>query len=304
MGGDERPDPGWHDDQPQGRCEDEQSAGELGVGDDERVAPPRAGCSVGSATSPYRLETPEDDANGGGRSGNPAQTSERRARDRHSRGLLHEAEGNQRNLHGQDLDAHLVWPLPNIWLGTSVSDQTSADKRIPDLLATPAAVRFVSAEPLLGAVDLTGWFYGADIPCAACPKDVDCECGWQIWRDLPDSIAPGSLDWVIVGGESGKNARPMHPDWARSLRDQCEGAGVAFFFKQWGEWISIYDRDRDDPDWRNCPKSGDWDKKRYLNLEGGQGFHGDKLNMMRRIGKARAGRLLDGREWNQMPGDV
>lgn len=110
------------------------------------------------------------------------------------------------------------------------------------------------------------------------------------------------IDLVIVGGESGPGARPMHPDWARSLRDQCQAAGVAFHFKQHGEWVSIYDRDRDDPDWRKVPKPGDWDRKRWLNLAGGQGFHGDKLNMMRRVGKKRAGRLLDGRTWDEMPG--
>lgn len=190
-------------------------------------------------------------------------------------------------------------PLPNVWLGTSISDQASADKRIPYLLATPAAVQFLSAEPLLGPVDLSNVCTG---------HHFENYLAGTRWHDGPGLNtlfrSTPAIDWVIVGGESGNKARPMHPDWARSLRDQCEKAGVAFFFKQWGEWISIYDRDRDDPDWRNCPKSGDWDKKRYLNIEGGQGFHGDKLNMMRRVGKRAAGRLLDGREWNQMPVDV
>ncbi|KAB6717745.1 phage Gp37/Gp68 family protein [Roseobacter sp. TSBP12] len=200
-------------------------------------------------------------------------------------------------LHGIPHDVP-KFPLPNVWLGTSISDQPSADKRIPELLATPAAVRFVSAEPLLGPVDLTMiWADNPFMHLNTLRGSIFDRLHYR--RDLA-----AALDWVIVGGESGKNARPMHPDWARSLRDQCEAAGVAFFFKQWGEWISIYDRDRDDPDWRNCPKSGDWDKKRYLNLEGGQGFHGDKLNMMQRVGKRAAGRLLDGREWNQMTGDV
>lgn len=122
------------------------------------------------------------------------------------------------------------WPLPNVWLGVSTEDQARADERIPHLLATPAAKRFISAEPLLGTIDL---------------KRIQVEGhGWQDvlagWRDCDDY--PGReerLDWVIAGGESGPRARPMHPDWARSLRDQCAAAGVPFFFKQWGEWGPI-----------------------------------------------------------------
>lgn len=100
------------------------------------------------------------------------------------------------------------WPIPNLWLGTSVEDQARADERIPHLLNTPAAVRFISYEPALEDVDFSQWLY-------------------------PD-LLPSELDWIICGGESGPGARPMHPDWARSLRDQCYGADVAFFFKQWG----------------------------------------------------------------------
>ena len=120
-------------------------------------------------------------------------------------------------------------PLSNVWLGVSVEDQQRADERIPLLLDTPAAVRFVSAEPLLAPVTMTPFL--------------------------------AALDWVIVGGESGPHARPMHPDWARSLRDQCQAAGVRFFFKQWGEY----------------------------------GEH------RRRVGKRGAGRLLDGRTWEEYP---
>lgn len=108
-----------------------------------------------------------------------------------------------------------VWPLPNVWLGVSTEDQKWADIRIPALLETPAAVRFISAEPLIGPITLSadaiGRYYGGD------PREDE-----------------RGLDWVIVGGESGRGARPMHPDWARSLRDQCTSAGVPFLFKQWG----------------------------------------------------------------------
>ena len=119
------------------------------------------------------------------------------------------------------------WPLSNVWLGTSVSDQASADERIPALLDTPAALHFVSAEPLLGPVDLGGILtsYGGLYPLTGVRSDDSGPSGF--------SQGP-RVGWVICGGESGKNARQMHPDWARSLRDQCTDAGVPFLFKQWG----------------------------------------------------------------------
>lgn len=111
--------------------------------------------------------------------------------------------------------------IPNLWLGVSAENQDTANDRIPHLLKTQAAVRFVSCEPLLGAIDL---------------QMVDEYK--QFWMPEQSDRLEGCsyIDWVIVGGESGKDARPMHPDWARSIRDQCASAGVPFFFKQWGEW--------------------------------------------------------------------
>lgn len=110
------------------------------------------------------------------------------------------------------------WPLPNVWLGVSVEDQRAADERIPLLLQTPAAVRFLSCEPLLGRIELS---------------DVSG------WRDAARwlgrmNLGPDAISWVIAGGESGQHFRAMNPDWARSLRDQCQAAGVAFHFKQIG----------------------------------------------------------------------
>ena len=118
------------------------------------------------------------------------------------------------------------WPLSNVWLGVSIEDQATSDERIPELLATPAAVRFVSAEPLLSEIRLDdlvtvrrcGEDHRSSLEC-----DVDAED--DKWRGA-------CLDWVICGCESGSHARPMHPDWARSLRDQCVAAKVPFFFKQ------------------------------------------------------------------------
>ena len=179
--------------------------------------------------------------------------------------------------------ANTDWPLPNVLLGVSVEDQKRADERIPDLLATPAAVRWISAEPLLGPVDLSAY-----AEMAGC--------------DTMMGISNPGLDWVIVGGESGHGARPMHPDWARSLRDQCAADGVAFYFKQWGHFQEHYDRDRDDPDWRRCGHVKRCDPNgQWLNLAGGQGFHGARVIRISPVGKKAAGRLLDDVEHNGFP---
>jgi protein gp37 len=175
------------------------------------------------------------------------------------------------------------YPLKNVWLGVSVEDQKTADERIPLLLQTPAAVRWISAEPLLGPIDL----------CTSDPNDEE-------WRSflLDDDDFGDGLAWVVVGGESGPNARPMHPDWARSIRDQCTVAGVPFFFKQWGEWAPVIDEDgyfRSEgfgkADGAYLMSSGRW----HTFSAGHQ--HGDVF----RLGKKKAGRLLDGHEWNEMP---
>ena len=116
------------------------------------------------------------------------------------------------------------WPLPNVWLGTSVENQRWADVRIPELLATPAAVRFLSCEPLLGPLDLRPWL-------TRVPTSGD---GWRLTGGTALAIADIVLDWVIVGGESGPKARAFDLAWARSLVSQCRAAGVAVFVKQLG----------------------------------------------------------------------
>ncbi|HLN24207.1 MAG TPA: phage Gp37/Gp68 family protein [Patescibacteria group bacterium] len=183
---------------------------------------------------------------------------------------------------GRDV-SNWTLPLPNVWLGTSIENQAAADERIPHLLATPAAVRFVSAEPLLGAVDLTnikppGHHHG------------DAH-GWSaIWRD--NGLGREWLDWVIVGGESGPHARPMCPDWVRSLRDQCAAAEVPFLFKQWGEWSPhVAAIEGPDGSIKTTPKGG-------LNW---QRTDRDGISGMFRVGKRAAGRLLDGVEHNAFP---
>jgi protein gp37 len=158
----------------------------------------------------------------------------------------------------------------HVAIGTSVENQAAADERIPELLKIPAAVRFLSCEPLLDAVDLKGWTR---------------KSGMFVDGDR-------RIDWVICGGESGPGARAMHPGWARSLRDQCTAAGVSFFFKQWGEFhpvvfdtgegdIGVLPSGQVDPDVK--PKA--------------VAFDGE----MERIGKHAAGRMLDGRTWGEVP---
>jgi protein gp37 len=184
----------------------------------------------------------------------------------------------------------IQWPLPNVWVGTSINDQDSADLRIPHLLATPAAIRFVSAEPLLGPVVLPGLTpYASPGHCISIDGD---------WWHAPGSCpnCRPSLDWVITGGESGKNARPAHPDWFRSLRDQCVAAGVAFHFKQWGAWADLFDHEGR-RDWMLMHHDGSLDVPDYR--------WPDEQNgecAIVRVGTKRAGHLLDGVAWQQFPG--
>jgi protein gp37 len=133
----------------------------------------------------------------------------------------------------------LTWPR-NAAIGCTVVNQEEADRDVPKLLAAKAALQpafaFLSMEPLLGPVDLTGHLWGRATPCAECSRDADCGCGFYP-RGACDGEA--AIDWVITGGETdqGKHmARPADPSWYRSLRDQCAAAGVPFHFKQWGEW--------------------------------------------------------------------
>lgn len=184
----------------------------------------------------------------------------------------------------------LTMPLPNVWLGVSVEDQRTADERIPLLLQAPAAVRFVSVEPLLGPVDLSPWLAR---PCTMCggSASVPAPGGGQACpRCLPvgQFQDPDQISWVIVGGESGPGARPMHPDWVRSLRDQCQAAGVPFFFKQWGEW---------------CPDDHLTDEEVECRKGPVEQFEWPDHAQSWRTGKKRAGRILDGRTWNEFPAE-
>lgn len=163
------------------------------------------------------------------------------------------------------------WPLPNVWLGVSAEDQKRADERIPELLATPAAVRFVSAEPLLGWISF-------DRLKVADDQLYDALAGVYLHADgtYRDEGGP-KLDLIIAGGESGRGARPMHADWPREIRNACEKSGTAFFFKQWGDFL---------PAGQTMASGRRWNPGCGSSL---------------RATKAIVGRLLDGVEHNAMP---
>ncbi len=254
-----------------------------------------------------------------------------------------------------NLRQNYLWPLPNVWLGVTVCNQAEADAKIPLLLQTPAAKRFVSVEPMLGQVDLTA------INC----REDDAE--WRLnaltaeaWCENSDSASAycdyvdgvQKLDWVICGGETGPGARPMHPDWVRSLRDQCQCTDVPFFFKSWGEWLPTDSVDfyrgehnvdfvqkygrtgREFPNSEGCsiirdgrvllvdpplkvsntfcekyklPSNYKPDGRNLLidvdahSYAHKCGLHKVGYQWMYCVGKKRAGRLLDGREWNEIP---
>jgi protein gp37 len=150
-----------------------------------------------------------------------------------------------------------TWPT-NIWLGSTAENQKWLDRRMNELNSIPARVLFLSCEPLLGPIDLTPWL----------------------------NLAESSVrmpDWIIVGGESGRNARPMNPEWARALRDQCFDAGIKFLFKQHGNWRQV----------SSAHVNGYASRTLFLS-------NGDKI-IVANMGKKKAGRFLDGRTWDEFP---
>ncbi len=175
--------------------------------------------------------------------------------------------------------------LPNLWFGVSVEDQKTADERIPILLQIPAAHRWVSIEPCLGPVDIEPYF--PRTICDGCGKEMSVGRIHEILNNIEDrfpekcgtGIETEGLDWVVLGGETGPHARPLHPDWVRLLRDQCQAAGVPFFFKSWGEWK---------PYWPNEEKpTGKWRE-----------WNGGIVSV--RVGHKLSGCKIDGREWKEI----
>jgi protein gp37 len=153
----------------------------------------------------------------------------------------------------------------NIWIGASMTNQQDVYVRMAHLLTTPAHRRFISLEPLCGPIDFHNW------------------------------IKLGGLDWVIVGGQTGQGLRPLHPDWVRSVRDQCQEAGVAFFFKGWGDWVPV-----DHSGEGNKITIAKWDKEEYH-----RSMHKiycfDMENKMVKVGKKYSGAELDGEVWQEFP---
>lgn len=200
-------------------------------------------------------------------------------------------------------------PHPRIHIGVSVENQAAADERIPLLLRCPAAVRWVSCEPLLGAVDLSridstkaGW-----VPVNGSTGTISA---FEQWQEKPmRAKLQNGINWVVCGGESGPNARPMHPFWAMALRDQCKSAGVPFFFKQWGEWCprsSCYHTLADGRDLATLdPESKRWPCVKLTDT-GGDGWQlgsDGESAYMQRVGKKMAGDLLEGKRYQMFPGD-
>lgn len=212
--------------------------------------------------------------------------------------------------------------LENLWLGVTAENQARADERIPVLLQTPAAVRFVSCEPLLGPVDLEAHLREPHWWCPACEAEVDpTRVTYNERHDLCGAPAEerGGIDWVTCGGEILPGARPIHPDWVRNLRDQCQMARVPFLFKQWGNWRPEHTSTTDEimNGETTCPVCGctesnpcegmchwiiDRDERdrcsRCVNIKSHEWPDG---SYSYRVAKKTAGRLLDGREWNEYP---
>ena len=203
------------------------------------------------------------------------------------------------------LAVHL--PLPNVWLMVSAENTETWRERVPYLMETPATVRGVSVEPMLGPIDpviaVAPWSTTDRFGKTRRQRHQEIGnrgynplTGEIVWTDgsgEADEEGLDRLDWLIVGGESGPGARPVHPDWARSIREQCNRNGIPLFFKQWGEWAPRpVERTAKPPPGSIVPKKWLYAKRRHQFDDGTSAYW---------VGKKRAGRLLDGREWNQMP---
>lgn len=201
------------------------------------------------------------------------------------------------------MECPLAWPWPHVWIGATIVNQAEAERDIPKLLAVPASVRFLSMEPLLGPVDLTvyhDWLGRSDggMWCPDCPEHgvgIDPNEHAHCLGEVEDVAPYEGIDWVIVGGESGPGARPMHPDWARSLRDQCQTAGVPFLFKQHGEWATTVSASHLQAPHTWVCTDGRTGTEAQAIADGGSWAGAFK------VGKKAAGRLLDGRTWDRFP---
>ena len=187
----------------------------------------------------------------------------------------------------------------NVWLIATAENQEWLDKRAADLLQVPAAIRGLSIEPLLGPMDVVPYLGGSSYRCRCGFHRTESELSFMggdkyFCMDCRErcQICP-TFDWIIVGGESGPYSRPMHPDWVRGIRDQCQETGVPFFFKQWGEFSPL-DGDPGRSKTYRIDKTG-------RDVSGLHGLHSEDDAVMVREGKKLAGRMLDGRTWDEFP---
>lgn len=193
------------------------------------------------------------------------------------------------------LEACVDMPLPNVWLGVTVCDQQEVDKKVPVLLETPAEKRFISVEPMLGPVNLWRFF-----PAGSRPEPLQITLGLE--KACLNHDYENGIHWVICGAETGRNARPLHPEWIRNLKGQCISARVPFFFKSWGEWLPC----------TQCPD--DMDVEKYAIGEiSNDGFfnpppchespfrNGTCTEDVLKVGKKRSDHLIDGVEYRQFP---
>lgn len=219
------------------------------------------------------------------------------------RARLQQARDCQRiNHHPQTIGMVMDWlggkPPKNVWIGATMESQPVFDRDAHKLIGVPAAVRFVSIEPMLGPIQLR-----IDGDVLRLYQGDPKQCSDAIYAE---HLRSKKLHWIICGGESGPHARPMHPDWMRSLRDQCQSAGVPFHFKQHGEWV-----EREPDEGHTLPwvsEETDRSTDRVIDASGDGSDHTNcsvphagRYALMTRVGKKAAGRMLDGREWNEFP---
>ncbi len=246
--------------------------------------------------------------------------------------LLTKRIGNVKNM----LPANWGDGWPHVWIGATVVNQAEADRDIPKLLDVPAALRFLSVEPMLGPIDLRRYLTPTGVRC----RDICADTTYVIEAEVETILSNGQyeplcphcrergswtgfdagIDWVIVGGESGHQARPMHPSWPRSIRNQCHVAGVPFLFKQWGEWGEFVNEahythggserrahawvDAETGDSGQCflvDDDGLWANYTGAPRTNGDGSHADSIAVVGWHGKAASGNLLDGRLYEELP---
>lgn len=197
-----------------------QSPGKSRTSNIQRTTATCPRCSEGKTSPSNREQASQNPSLRSGCDRNASTTHGWYHGERHCKNVRHDTKGDKRNSQQENLETHLEWPLPNVWLGVTAENQETADERIPILFECPAAVRFVSVEPCIGPIDFTNLYHKTSFSYYQVLKTIDRPGGRP------------ALDWIVVGAETGPGARPMDPKWARNIRDQCKAANVPFFMKK------------------------------------------------------------------------